>query len=134
MFTLSFKPWRRFTAYRDKLAVRNFIEDTAETAERRLKRGMRSGKSGRVYRRRGGSHRASAAGEYPARDSGELFGSIRKRTSQREATIGTTKKYAIYLRLGTSKMARRKMSDDALKETTPITRGRMKPWARFKRG
>ena len=37
---------------------------------------MRGPKSGRTYKRRGGTHRASARGEAPAIDTGFLIGSI----------------------------------------------------------
>jgi hypothetical protein len=37
---------------------------------------IRMPKSGRVYRRRGGSHQASAPGEAPASDSGTLLNAI----------------------------------------------------------
>jgi hypothetical protein len=128
-----FRPWRTFKAIHEKRNVRRFIEDAANESEDAFKSGMRSRKSGRVYRIRGRSHKASAPGEYPARETGALFRSIRTRISNRGFAIGTTKDYAIYLREGTRKMARRRMSDDALQEGLPIARRRMKAWARFDR-
>lgn len=48
-------------------------------------------------------------------------------------TIGTNRPYSIFLRMGTSRMARRKMSDDALKEGMRAA-GRMGRWVEWARG
>lgn len=133
---MRFKPWRKFTAYRDRNATQSFIDDTARTGERAFKQGVKGGpKTGRTYRKRGGRlHRASAAGEFPANDTGGLLGSINSRSTRDRAEIGSSKFYAKFLRDGTSKMKRRKMSDNALKLAMPIARSRMKPFARWKYG
>lgn len=129
-----FKPWRRFSAYRDRSATRDFLKDTADTAESLFKKSVKGGpKTGRIYRRKNGTHQASAAGEYPANESGGLLGSISSRVTGDRAEIGSSKFYAKFLRSGTSKMKRRKMSDDALQAALPQTRARMRSWARWKR-
>lgn len=115
------------------MAIRRYLQAVADETENVLRDEMVSGrKSGRVYRRRGGSHRASAPGEFPARDSGRLVRSIKKRVTLREATVGTTMFYAKFLADGTSKMARRKMSEDAMKKALPRIRGRVFRWVKWK--
>lgn len=133
---LRFTPWRKFTAFHDKNAVQAFIKDVAETGEIAFKEGVKGGpKTGRVYRKRGGGfHRASAPGEFPANETGGLLGSISSRTTRRSAVVGSTKFYAKFLRDGTSKMKRRKMSDDAMRLAIPEARSRMKPFVRWTRG
>ena len=53
------------------------------------------------------SHRASAAGEAPSSDSGELVSKIRSVTSGLNAWIGTDLKYGMWLEFGTQRMAER---------------------------
>lgn len=130
-----FTPWRRFSAVKDRMAIRRYLQAVADETENVLRDEMVSGrKSGRVYRRRGRSHRASAPGEYPARDSGRLFRSIKKRVTLHDATVGTTVFYAKFLADGTSKMAKRKMSEDAMKKALARIRGRVFRWVRWKIG
>ena len=116
MISLRFKQWKKFTAVFDESAVSVFLVDIQDAALDAVKRGVAGPKSGRIYARKGGSHRASAAGEYPAKDSGGLLSSLNGDVSRRKVEIGTNKFYAAFLREGTSKMARRKMSDDAMRE------------------
>lgn len=61
-------------------------------------------KTGRVYRRRGVTHRASAPGEAPASDSGQLAGSsvIRHNVQQLTAVASWAKRYARPLELGSA--------------------------------
>jgi hypothetical protein len=92
-------------------------------------------KTGRFYRLRGGKmHQASAPGEYPARRTGALSKSIRSHVGGAEATIGTTIFYGRFLRKGTSKMKRRKMSDTALATAVPVALKRAGRFARFRFG
>ena len=133
MMRARFQPWRAMRAEFDRKAVRAFVSDAAEATEDAFKAGMRSGKSGRIYRRKRGSHQASAPGEYPAIDSGALIATVGKKVRAMDMEVGSSAKpYALYLRTGTGKMARRKMSDDALKEALPGVRSRLKAWARFR--
>jgi hypothetical protein len=129
-----FKPWREFLAVFDKRVVNDFLRAVARDSEKAFKDGIRSPKSGRMYRRSGGgSHRASAPGEYPARDTGALEASIGTTVSTWSVTIGTRRFYSRFLRDGTRKMARRKMSDSALTEGVKTARHRLKGFAKWKR-
>lgn len=69
-----------------------------------------SQKSGRVYRRRGVEHQASAPGEPPANDLGDLVRSIeppRPNASALAVTVRVTAAHARPLEYGTTKMAAR---------------------------
>jgi hypothetical protein len=135
MIGLQFTPWRNITAIKDKAAIQRWLQDVASTAHRVFRAGSEASRGGRIYRKRGGRvHRASAPGAWPARDSGGLLGSIRTVVTQSSAEIGTSRHYSGYLRSGTRKMARRKMSDNALREAIPMARGRMGSFARFRAG
>jgi len=85
---------------------------THETAVSNIQGG---GRSGRVYRRKGKTHQASAAGEYPKSDTGTL---ARSTTLEREAvanyTVGSRSMggkggapYGLWLEFGTRNMAKR---------------------------
>lgn len=67
-------------------------------------------KTGRIYRRRGKEHQASAPGEAPASDVGTLVGRIRVDDSKindlRVSVVASTA-YAAYLEYGTQKMGPR---------------------------
>lgn len=133
--------WRGLRAEYNRAGIVAFLTDTAQTAHRVFRSGSEASHGGRVYRRAGGAvHRASAPGAWPARMTGRLLGSIRTQVTQTEAQIGTNARsdrgfpYPIVLRKGSKKMARRKMSDTALKEALPMARKRMKPFARFRFG
>jgi hypothetical protein len=76
-----------------------------------LKRSMKnSPKTGRVYRRGRKTHRASAPGEPPAVDTGDLVKSIRwQRRNHGDlhvVEIGSTKKKSLYLEMGAAKLSR----------------------------
>lgn len=131
---LTVSGWGRLVARLDEARIHSWLSQVASEGEAAFRAGLEGGHSGRIYRRRGGRvHQASAPGEYPANDSGGLIASLRSESSNREAKIGTNQYYSHYLRSGTSKMARRKMSDDALREgidrAAPAARGFVS-WAR----
>lgn len=138
MLSMRFNPWRHIQAIKDDAVKRRLLEDTANLAHQKFRSGMEASRGGRIYKRRGGRmHRASAPGAWPAVDTGRLKGSIRTEIKPGSMTIGTSAKsdkgapYSLYLRTGTKKMARRKMSDDALKEAMPIAwarKGRFAKW------
>ena len=145
MIRLVFTPWRNLRARLDLAAIKAFLDDTARTAHTKLRSGMERSRGGRTYTHflrtnratgaifpafpRGAPHTASAAGDYPARDTGALMGSIRTGVTQWEAEIGTNRHYSLFLVHGTSRMAKRKMSKEALQAAIPIARGRMRPFA-----
>lgn len=76
-------------------------------------------KTGRVYRRRGVEHQASAAGEPPASDTGRLVNSRRVEvdTENLRARLAYGTEYALYLSLGTYKMEPRPWLFPALEQT-----------------
>jgi HK97 gp10 family phage protein len=73
-------------------------------------------KTGRIYRRRGVSHQASAPGEAPASDTGRLVQSGRAEYDQPNLTGYATwsTRYAPYLEYGTENMEPRPFARPAL--------------------
>lgn len=136
---IEFKPWNRFSAYHDKTAVRKYLRTAADVVLDRLKKGLRNPpKSGRLYLGRSkriirASNGLRAAAEYPAKDTGDLLASADKRVSETEMEVGTGMFYSRFLREGTRKMLRRKMSDTALTESLPQLRDRIGRFAYWKR-
>lgn len=67
------------------------------------------GRSGRTYRRRSVTHQASAPGEFPKTDTGQLVSSLffRVGADKLSAFFGTKLAYGKYLEYGTSRMAAR---------------------------
>jgi phage gpG-like protein len=127
-----FQPWRSGRAERDATKIRLFLDQVARLSTEKLRSGMARPGSGRVYRRRGRIHRASSPGQYPARETGRLAASIGSSVTSTSAEVGTRMSYAIYLRKGTRKMARRKMSDSAMKEALPMARPALRQFARWR--
>lgn len=107
---IQFKPWVPFHVIQDPSVMKKYFEKIGREAKKTFLAGLRGGHSGRMY----GSHQASAAGEYPASDSGALAASTSYEASEEQVTLSADVSYAIYLRHGTRKMARRKMLDTAL--------------------
>lgn len=66
-------------------------------------------RGGRVYRRRSVTHQASAPGEFPKTDTGQLVGSLffRVASDKLSAVWGTALAYGRYLEFGTSTMLSR---------------------------
>lgn len=132
--TFRFRNWRRFGAQVDDRVVSKFLDEVADDSKKAFQKGMEGRKSGEWRTGRSGRRiRASAPGEYPAIDTRELYNSIGTRVTPDEATIGTNKFYAIFLRYGTSKMRRRKMSDDALSEGIKTARHYLKRFVKWRR-
>jgi hypothetical protein len=73
-------------------------------------------KTGRIYRRRGVEHQASAPGEAPAADTGTLAGSIITEFDRSEllGTVAATAVYAQALELGTPRIRPRPYMRPAL--------------------
>jgi phage gpG-like protein len=135
MFTITFKPWRRFFAFRDRRVTSRFMAEAAREFEEEYRKSIRNPpKTGRIYRRKHGLHQASRPRtEYPANETGALQNSVTSQSTQDTATIGTTMFYGKYLREGTRKMARRKMSDNIVRENTPRILARLRGWVVWKR-
>jgi len=111
----------RFIPYRN-INVRNKrkgdIHEIGRAAVKIFKAGVLSAHSGRVYM----YGRASAPGEYPAVKSGHTLSSISYTTVGDDTLIvGTKSPASVFLRNGTRRMARRKMSDSALEEAIAAT-------------
>lgn len=107
------------------------MQDVGVTGEKLFKSRIRGGpKTGRKYP---GRRQSSAAGEYPANQTGGLLKSVKSNIAARSAEIGSNQFYSKFLSEGTTRMSFRKMSIDALGETIDRTRRRMKPFIRWKR-
>lgn len=101
-------------------AIGRFVVKGAGYVEGQLKRSMAEPKSGRRYPRGKQSyHIASAPGESPAVDSGNLTGSIAIESLGLEARVGTAVKYAPYLETGTSRMAARPLWETEATKALP---------------
>jgi hypothetical protein len=100
--SLEFMPWSAFRARKDNTAIRSWLQQVAKASEAAFKGGM------------GNYPPASDPGAWPNIRTGNLKGSIRTEVTSDSMTIGSNMRYSIFLRTGTSIMARRKMSDNAL--------------------
>lgn len=104
---------------------------SAKQVEKEAKQSIVSGqKSGRLYRRRTVTHRASAPGEAPASDTGRLVNSINSylNSSQSESFVTAGRglaKYAAMLEFGTQKMAARPFMFPALEKSKDWIRRRL---------
>lgn len=99
-----------------KAAMRGVIRGTEDVRTEADSLMNESPRSGRVYTRRGVSHKASAPGEPPAPDTGRLRQSLRTEYN-RELLMGTaiaSTAYAQALEFGTSRIAPRPFMRPAL--------------------
>src|SRR5579864_439148 len=103
--SFQFTPWPEFRANSDKNLVQNWLRRIGKASEEAFRNGMS-----------GNYPPASAPGAWPHNRTGDLKKSIRSEVSGDVLTVGTQQVYSVYLRYGTSRMARRKMSDNALQE------------------
>lgn len=81
------------------LAAARIVGETALETEADIKTAMAEPKSGRVDKRKGRTHQASAPGEAPAIDTGLLVNSINTETEELIAEIGTNVEYAPVLEI-----------------------------------
>jgi phage gpG-like protein len=119
-FRLEFTPWQPFQAYKDPNTVHKWLDDIGKASVEAFRNGM-----SKHY------PPASSPGEWPANRTGDLKSSIRHEVNGDVLTVGTGEIYAVYLRYGTSRMARRKMSDDALREGMQNASGKLGHWVRW---
>lgn len=94
-----------------------------------------SSHSGRIYKRKGKTHQASAAGETPAVHIGTLVNSIKSELVSSSdtdawANVGTGVEYAEYLEFGTSRMEARPYMRPAYDENVEQITETVKTWAR----
>ena len=120
--TFDFTPWAPFCADKDTSAVQNWLTEVGKASEEAFRNGM-----SKKY------PPASAAGDWPANRTGALKESIRSEVSGDVLTVGTGEIYAVYLRYGTSRMGRRKMSDNALQEGIAKSGGIKSQWVKWTR-
>lgn len=133
MIRIQFIPWARFFAKRDMSVTTSWLRRVRQEALKAFRAGANGQHSGSVgYRKGGGRFTRSAAGEYPAKDSGRLLASLKGQSTSSEAVVGTNMFYSKFLRQGTGKMARRKMSDNALREGRAAA-GRPRGWVSWAR-
>lgn len=99
------------------------VRTTAFEVEADIKNAMMGAKSGRIY----GSHQASAPGEAPAVDTGNLVNSIvtEAKPGSLTATVSTAVEYAPHLEFGTVNMQPRPAWVPAAERARPRFRDRM---------
>lgn len=99
-------------------AQQDGLEAGARVVETYVKTSMaEGGKSGELYSRGGRSHRASAPGEAPAVDYGNLYNSIQiEEVTPERAIVSASAEYAEHLEFGTSRMAARPFMRPAVDE------------------
>lgn len=96
--------------------ARQIVEKVAFDVEAHMKASMAEPKTGAVY----GAHQASAPGEAPAIDTGNLVNSILiEMTGDLEATVSVGAEYAAPLELGTTTMAPRPFAGPAAEAVRP---------------
>jgi phage gpG-like protein len=122
MIEISLKSWAPFKAKHDKAAFRRWLKVVAEESHKAFKKGMKQYPP------------ASKKGQYPSNRTGRLQRSITTRVTDDSVVIGTHMPYSGYLRMGTRKMARRKMSDNALKEGIAAATKRSSKWVGWSHG
>lgn len=86
------------------------------------------GRSGRVHRRRSVTHQASAPGEFPKTDRGQLVASLffKVAADKLSAFFGTKLAYGKYLEYGTTRMAPRPWLRPTLKANEASIVARLK--------
>ena len=117
--SIEFVPWNRFRARKKDAEIKRWMKAIGDASVDAFKSGM------------GEYPPASAPGAWPNRRSGRLRASVRSVVTSQSVTVGTSMPYSGFLRSGTSKMARRKMSDNALKEG--MKAGRLRHWVEWSR-
>lgn len=124
--TIQFVPWAYFRAVKDDSSIRAWLDAIGEAGVAAFKGGM------------GGGPGHSAPGAWPNSQTGTLMGTIDHETTSDSVTIGTNRMRAghpvsLYLRHGTSRMSRRKMSDNAMQEGQRAAGGRLGQWVHWSR-
>ena len=108
------------------------LREIGEASVKAFRAGSNSAGGGPVNEKSGND--ASKPGQFPAIQSGKLISSLEYQVSGDKLEVGTKAFYAIYLRGGTRKMARRKMSQDALRAGMAAHRSTKRAWAKWEYG
>jgi hypothetical protein len=119
---ISFEPWGPFRARKRTEDIHSWLEKVAAASKSAFEAGMAGSPPG-----------PGSAGRYPGIRTGALRGSIKTLVGGDRMEIGTNMPYSLFLRDGTSKMAKRKMSYEALKEGMAAV-GRLQLWVEWTRG
>lgn len=98
--------------------VRGTAQNIRTHAIKSIQRGTKSGIEYQKYSPRR-KHRASAAGEAPATDTGRLANSIQADIQGKQATVYTTLEYAPWLEFGTQKIEPRPFMVPAMEKERP---------------
>lgn len=98
-------------------AMRGVVRGTESIRNEMIRLIQSPPKTGRIYRRRGVEHQASAPGQAPATDTGRLVNSIVTRYEPSELTgiVGVTAAYGDDLEFGTQKMEPRPYARPAVR-------------------
>lgn len=124
MFRMSFQSWRQITVELDNAAIETWLNRTGAAIQSKFESGLRGEHSG--VKHPSLPNQSSAPGEYPAYQSGRLWQGTSKSLAGMSVTgasveVGSTAPHATYL-MGTRKMAKRKMFDNAIQEAErPMT-------------
>ena len=114
---------RSFHAKYDKRAFKRWLQIVARESEKAFKGGMK-----------GYPLAPKPCLRHPAIRTGALRASIRTRVTDNAVEISSNRPYSGYLRSGTRKMQRRKMSDNALKEGIEKAKRLSKKWVGWEAG
>lgn len=99
----------------DKAVARGLFIAAEKVRSDAVKSILSGGKSGRLYRRRGTVHQASAPGEAPASDTGTLANSAEaKLVDINRAVVNFSAQYSSFLEFGTTNIAPRPYARPAL--------------------
>lgn len=125
-FTIEFSPWGQFHARKKEQVIRGWLAKIGAAGTEAFRSGM------------GKYPPASAPGAWPNSRTGRLKSTINYEVGgggafEYNVTIGTDAPYSGFLRSGTSRMARRKMSDNALREGVARA-GRLGKWVEWTKG
>src|SRR5262245_21571612 len=117
---LEFTGWRPFRARKNSREIKRWLRAVGDASVKVFKGGM------------GKYPPASAPGAWPNIRSGKLRASIKADVVGEEVIVSSNTRYASFLRTGTTRMARRKMSDNALQEGSK--KARLNKWAGWFQG
>ena len=108
-----------------RMAVAYALQETRAIAVQGI---LAVNKSGTTYTRGGVSHTASAAGEYPANDTGYLASNINVQpsTTGLSGSVESGANYSAHLEFGTSKMAARPFMQPSAEQVRPKLRRKLR--------
>lgn len=99
--------------------AKRLVHDTAARIEAMAKISFADSKTGRPYQKKGKTHIASAPGEAPAVDTGQLTNSVQwELTGETSAVAGTNVEHGMHTEFGTVRMEPRPWLGPAFEEAT----------------